>query len=215
MDLSDCTALLLDLDGTLVDTEPIHCEVHQQLLGERGITISVEEIYANIGAGDSAFYGGLMERHGIAGDPLDWCREKDERMLARYRRGGLRLQPGVTELLDQAEARDIPRCVVTSSRRDMADLALAGAGIDGRLPLRVCWDDTEQHKPQPAPYLLGLERLGRTGPEGSVAIEDSVPGVHAARAAGCRVIAVSHLVGADLLRAAGAEAVVTDLGTLL
>ena len=215
MDLRTATALLLDLDGTLVDTEPIHCEVHRELLGEHGIHLSQAEIYTNIGAGDLAFYGELMQRHGIDGDPAAWCAEKDRRMLARYRRGGLQSQPGVPTLLELAVDLAIPCCVVTSSRREMADLALAGAGLDQRLPTRVCWDDTDEHKPLPAPYLAGLARLDLDSAAGVVAIEDSAPGVTAAHRAGCRVVAVSHLVGADLLRAAGAHQVVTDLRELL
>ncbi|MBA3709282.1 MAG: HAD family phosphatase, partial [Planctomycetes bacterium] len=87
-------ALLLDLDGTLVDSEPKHCEAHRQFLATQGITASDELIFGNIGKSDRHFYDTLIRSHGVQAKPEDWMREKTEMLVGIYRVQGLALRPG-------------------------------------------------------------------------------------------------------------------------
>lgn len=206
-------ALLLDMDGTLVDSEPVHIRAHTDYLASRGVPVTHEDLVGNIGKGDLVFYRDLAARAGVPCDPAVWVAEKTELLHRLYRRDRLAVQPGVQDLLDRAWVEGVACCVVSNSSRESVRLALESAGLAPRLPARVCFEDTVAHKPDPAPYLLASSRLA-CPPARCTVIEDSPSGVRAGRAAGARVIAVAGLVPAATLAKAGAHLVVTSLAAL-
>ena len=207
-------ALLLDLDGTLVDSEPRHRDAHCRFLATQGIQASDEVIFANIGKGDLPFYAHLINLHGAQGDPQAWIERKTEMLMEDYRIRGLALRPGVHELLAQAASGGIAIIVVTSAERHLATLSLEVAGLAQRLPARICHEDTREHKPHPAPYLLAAQRLG-VPPDRCLVVEDSHIGVAAGKAAGCTVIGYPGLISAEALIKAGANRCVTSLTQVL
>jgi len=208
-------ALLLDLDGTVVDSEPKHVEAHRRFLAGQGLTPSDDELYGNIGKGDREFYGDLLRRAARGDADVDaWLEGKTDTLIGLYRDEGLGLRPGVRDLLDHAWEQGVTVCVVTSSTRRLAAAALAAVGLGDRLGVRVCFEDTVAHKPDPAPYLLAARRLG-VPPQRCLAVEDSVSGVTAAVGAGCLAVGFAGLVPADRLRSAGAALAVTDLAGLV
>jgi len=207
-------ALLLDLDGTLLDTEPLHFAAHRRFLATVGIHPTDEDLLGNIGKGNQTFYRELMHRSGVAGDAAAWVAEKTRTLIALYREGGVPLRPGARALLDHAWEEGIACQVVTSSERDLATTALEMSGLAARLPLRVCREDTARHKPEPDPYLLACRRLALP-PAACLAVEDSDSGVASAHAAGCAVVAVQGHVPAARLRAAGAARVLDSLAELV
>lgn len=199
-------ALLLDLDGTLLDTEPLHFEAHRRFLATLGIVPTEAELVGNIGKGDVEFYADYQRRHGASGDPVEWVERKTAILLDIYGDGGVRRNPGAEALLAWAGAAGVPCLVVTSSERALAAAALRAAGLAERLPMRVCREDTVRHKPHPEPYLLACLRLG-VPPQRCLAIEDSTSGVASARTAGCPVLAMAgHITEAELLRAGAQRA---------
>lgn len=208
------TSLLLDLDGTLVDSEPKHVVAHREFLLTQGIAASEEVLFGNIGKGDREFFTALAGSQGRQIDAAEWCRQKTEILMGIYRREPLPMRPGVIALLDEAVAIGLRICVVTSSERELADQALRSSGLAWRLPMRVCYEDTEAHKPDPAPYRLAILKLG-VQPKECLAIEDSVSGVSAATAAGAHVIGFAGLMSAEQLLNAGAHRVVHDLTEVL
>lgn len=208
--MTPCSAVLFDLDGTLIDSEPLHFEAHRIFLATIGITPTGAELAGNIGKGDRTFYRSLMAARGVVADPEAWVQRKTDVLMDLYRAGRLVLRPGVRETLAAAERRGIPCAVVTSSERRLATLALEVTGIAARLPVRVVSEDVAKHKPEPEPYLRAATLLG-IDPAKAIAIEDSVSGVRSAKAAGCYVVASSGIVpDADLL-AAGADRADPDL----
>jgi HAD superfamily hydrolase (TIGR01509 family) len=207
-------AILLDFDGTTVDSEPLHCRAHQQFLRSQGIDISEEEIYGNIGKSDRLFYQDLMKRFGKAGEVQQWMDAKTEVVMGIYRDEGLELRPGVKDLLDHAFEQGVPVCLVTSTERRVAQLGLEVVGLDRRIMNRVCWEDVERRKPAPDPYVLAAKRLG-VPPQRCLAIEDSVNGATAAVAAGALTIGMVGLITADALIAAGAKRCIHSLAELV
>lgn len=207
-------AFLLDLDGTLLDTEPLHFQAHRRFLGSQGIEPTQDDLVGNIGKGDVEFYSELMRRHGKQGDPVAWVAGKTDTLIGIYREQGVRINPGGSELLARAFAEGIACVVVTSSERALARAALEAAGLAGRLQMRVCREDTVRHKPHPEPYLLACVRLG-IPPQRCQAVEDSPSGVAAARTAGCPVVAMSGHVADELLLRAGAQRMIARLDELL
>lgn len=207
-------ALLIDMDGTLLDTEPLHFEAHRRFLATVGIVPTEAELSGNIGKGDVTFYEEYQRRYGKTGDAVAWLEEKTRLLIGLYRSQGVRLNPGAEALLEQAWNNGITCLIVTSSERRLAAAALEAAGLARRLPLRVTREDTLRHKPHPEPYLLACQRLSLAA--GScLVIEDSPSGVASGRTAGCPVAALSGHFDAASLRAAGAQQVVARLDELL
>jgi HAD superfamily hydrolase (TIGR01509 family) len=209
-------ALFLDLDGTLVDSEPLHFRSHREFLSTQGIPASDEQFRANIGKGDRQFYESLISAHQVKGDAVEWVQRKTACLMQIYRQEGLPTRTGITSMLERAAQLGIACVVVTSSSRALCALSLEVAGWAHRLPTRICHEDTTAHKPDPAPYLLAARRLS-VPPGRCVVVEDSVSGVISGKAAGCSVIGYpgAGLVSAQELLQAGAGRCVLSLAEVL
>ena len=204
-------ALLLDLDGTLLDTEPIHVRAHREHLDTLGVAVTDAEIWGNIGKGDGEFYAGLLQRAGRAGDPVALVHGKTIRLREIYHSHGVAWRPGAPELIARSRVTGITAMVVTSSDRQTAACALAASDGGAELRLRLCAEDVARRKPDPEPYALAARRLGLP-PERCWAVEDSPSGVASARAAGVGwVFAVPGHIPGERLRAAGAHDLVDSL----
>lgn len=207
-------AILLDFDGTTVDSEPLHCRAHQQFLRSQGIDISEAEIYGNVGKSDRLFYLDLMARHGKQGDVFQWMEGKTDLLLEIYRTEGLELRPGVKDLLDHAFEQGVTVCLVTSTERRVAQVGLEIVGLHQRIMNRVCYEDVERRKPAPDPYLLAARRLS-IPPQRCLALEDSANGATSAATAGALTVGLVGLTSAKDLLAAGAKRCVHSLAELI
>jgi HAD superfamily hydrolase (TIGR01509 family) len=204
MQTRNFAAILLDFDGTTVDSEPKHCRAHQLFLSAQGIDISESEVMGNIGKSDRLFYLELMRRFNKTGDVMAWMAGKTEILKEMYRTEGLDLRPGIVELLEDAARLGVPVCLVTSTEREVAALGLQVVGLDRRIAARVCYEDVVQRKPHPEPYLLAAKRLGV--PAGRcLVLEDSPNGVRSGVASGATTIGLVGIIPqADLLKAGAA-----------
>ncbi len=180
-------ALLLDLDGTLVDTEPLHKATAADVLAEVGVVLTADDYRALAGRGDVEFFGALLARHGFAASVAQIIARRTELVVARAPGFGLCANPGAVELLDLLDRRGLARAVASGSVRAQIDALLSAAGLLPRLPVRVSGhDDVPRQKPAPDVYLAAAAALGVSA-TACIAVEDSRTGVAAARAAGCFV----------------------------
>jgi HAD superfamily hydrolase (TIGR01509 family) len=200
-------ALLFDLDGTLVDTDPVHYRAWREALAEHGVAID-EASYARRVSG----------RHNpdIVADllpSLDAAAREAliERKEARFRELAPRLTPlaGAAELLRRARAAGVATAVVSNAPRPNALFMLRAIDLEEAVDALVLSDEVAAAKPDPAPYAEALRRLD-CPPRGAVAFEDSPSGVRSARAAGVRVVGVATTQRPDALRAEGARQVIRD-----
>lgn len=213
LNLRTAAAVFLDLDGTLVDSEPLHFEAHRRFLATVGVAVTQRDLEGNIGRGDRAFYEDLMRRDGREGDAADWVRRKTDVLIAIYGEVGLKLRPGAEVLVERCRSSGVCCAVVTSSERRLCVAALQAAGLAALLPIRICHEDVASHKPDPAPYLLAASRLAVPAAR-CLAVEDSETGVRSARAAGCRVVGLRGLVSDGRLLVAGAQRLVDSLADI-
>ena len=116
---------------------------------------------------------------------------------------------GIDALLDFAAARGLRCAVVTNAPRANVEAVLDALGLAARLPLRVLGPELARAKPDPLPYQTALTRLGAEAGR-SVAFEDSLSGLSAAKGAGLTVVGLTTTLAADKLIAAGAEIAVAD-----
>ncbi|NJP94324.1 HAD family phosphatase [Nonomuraea sp. FMUSA5-5] len=179
-------AVLLDMDGTLVDTEGSWWQAVASVAG-RPLT-----------AADAPFVHGrtIEDVAGYLGDPgLTPCLTG---AFAQRVERDLTVVPGAPELLAGLAATGIPTALVSASPRSIVDLVLPR--LDHVFDLVLANEDTRRGKPWPDPYLEAARRLGAP-PSRCVAIEDSPAGIAAARAAGCRVLVASPEQGLPSLHA--------------
>lgn len=184
-------ALLIDMDGTVVDTEPYWIENEGLLVAEFGGTWTEDDAHALVGYDLLDAAKVLRDRGGV---PLE-LDEIVERLLdgvIEMCRVELPWRPGARDLLVEARDAGVPTVLVTMSWRRFAD-AVIDAAPEGVFVGSVTGDEVAAGKPAPDPYLAAAELLG-VDPTRCVAIEDSPTGVASALAAGCRTIAVPHVV---------------------
>jgi HAD superfamily hydrolase (TIGR01509 family) len=207
-------AVLLDMDGTLLDTEKVYFDSLIAALNSRGFTDDVVPLcHAMIGLPGPECEVMLTKRFG-ADFPLGEINRAFRANCEQIFRAGLPLKKGAVELLDALQAAAYPMAIVTSSSRRSADQHLSLAGIRARFETILTRDDVTRCKPSPDLYLLAASRLGVT-PQMCVAVEDSNHGVAAAHAAGAITLMVPDMVPPTEESRMRCAAVLTDLHAVL
>jgi HAD superfamily hydrolase (TIGR01509 family) len=188
-------AVIFDLDGLLVDTEPLQRRVFNATLARHGVDYQIhdEEFgreFVGISPRENAEY--LISRLGVRASVDELVKEHD----ADYARviadpTNLILMPGARSLLDELQTRGIPLAVASGSPRSQVETIVRGLGITSFFRAIATGSDVTNHKPAPDVYLQVCRDLD-IPPARGVAIEDSASGAVAAKAAGLRVIVVPN-----------------------
>ncbi len=185
---ADVAAIAWDIDGTLVDSEPLH---HRALVeASRGFGVDLTDLP------DMAFRGVHMPDVWLALRPrLPGDLDRDcwlAAIEAAYVAGSAALEPipGAIETIRALAEREVRQVAVSNSSRAVVDANIAALGIGDALDFSISLDDVAKGKPDPEPYALAAIRLGLP-PHQVCAVEDSATGLASARAAGLRCIALA------------------------
>lgn len=201
-------ALVFDLDGVLVNSEPLHLEAFRRALAPFGVTLTDEEYYRT--------YVALTDRDAFAralgGRPEAVARAVVEKQRVFWGLFRDRVQPfpDALALLGRVPEK-LPLAVATGATGSEANHALRALGIRQRFAALVAAEDYRRGKPDPEPYRVAAARLGFP-PSACLAIEDTRDGIRAARAAGMVCVGVAHTHPAAEL--AEADVVVETLDEL-
>jgi HAD superfamily hydrolase (TIGR01509 family) len=198
-------AVLFDMDGLLIDSEPVWFEVETAVVARLGGVWTPADQAACIGGTMAASCRYIIERTGTSVSVDALSKEMVDEMVARFRRD-LPLHDGALPLLDGLRERGVPVGLVSSSYRRLMDAALDTLGTD-RFDVTVAGDEVAHGKPDPEPYLTACRRLA-VEPARTVVLEDALTGIRSAEAAGCIVVAVPSVAPID---AAPGRHVVTSL----
>ena len=183
-------AILFDMDGVLVDSEPLFLAAINRLLEIEGVApvSETENEEFLIGTTIDETWRQLKIIRTLPKPTAEYIDRYDE-IVRRVMMEELAPQPGVRELIDACRQRGLPKAVASSSLHKWVDLKLAAIGLTGAFDAVLGGDDVSRGKPEPDIYLKAAAALGRP-PEQCIAIEDSPIGIAAAVASGAYTIAV-------------------------
>ena len=187
-------AVLFDMDGLLVDSEPVWTVAEVELARDLGGEFTPELKAAIVGTRLQVAVPTILRWYGAPCADADVARTSAwllERMVSLFA-AELPVMPGALELLLACRSAGVPVALVSSSYRVLVDAVLAG-GV-GPFDLTLSGDEVEHGKPHPEPWLTACARLG-VAPSDCVVLEDSPSGVASGLAAGCAVVAVPSVPG--------------------
>jgi len=187
--------LLLDMDGTLVQSEHMWGEAERAVMAELGLDWDDSDRAHVLGGPLERVVAYMIGKSEGEHDHDDVGSRLLSHVETQFRSETLQWTDGMVALLDECRRRHIPAALVTASTRRLA--AIVVDEIDRQLGLPVfraviTADDVDRSKPAPDPYLLAAHRLALS-PEVCLAIEDSPTGLLSATRAGCRVIEIEHM----------------------
>jgi beta-phosphoglucomutase len=193
-------AIIFDFDGVIADSEPIHFAVFQGVLGEKGWFLSQEEYYANyLGYDDKGCFAAFLAAHGhpVTQATIDDLVGRKAAAYFDYIKKRSVIFPGVCELIHEAATRH-PLAVCSGALRHEIEFILEQAGVRKAFEHITSAEDVMHGKPNPEGFLHALAALNRQGagrfiaPGECLVIEDSLPGIRGAHAAGMKVLAVAN-----------------------
>jgi HAD superfamily hydrolase (TIGR01509 family) len=213
------SAIIFDMDGLMVDTEPLSRQAWDEWLRPYNAQLS-DELQANIIGLRGDVSAPLIRAAFNISLPVEEILAQRRVVYDQIMAHGVPVMPGLLELQAEIAARGIPWAVASSSGRAHVEAILAQLNLADKVYATACGDEVAHGKPAPDLYLLAAERLG-IPPAQCLALEDSGPGSRAAVAAGMFTIAIpnGHTLGADFSHAdaiySSLYEVVTNLDQLI
>ena len=193
-------AILFDFDGVIADTEPLHFRGFQRILADIDIPLTEADYYARyLGFDDRGAFAEALRSSGRAApsDTISDLVMKKASVYLQTVRDHMRIFPGVESFVKSAASR-YPLAIVSGALRGEIELILGVAGFRPCFSHITSAEDVTQGKPDPQGFRLALEALNRTPgttpitADECLVIEDSLPGIRGARAAGMKVLAVAN-----------------------
>jgi HAD superfamily hydrolase (TIGR01509 family) len=184
-------AVIFDMDGLMLDSEPLYRAACQQAAAEWGYAIS-DAVHSRLIGRNAADTEQLLLDEFGPGFPIDVYRDTYQRFKAAFVSGPLPKKYGLDELLALLDSRRVPKAVATSSPREIAVPYLAATDLLDRFDVVATGDEVTNGKPAPDLFLLAAQRL-RINPATCLVLEDAEAGVIAAHHAGMQVYMVPDL----------------------
>ncbi len=207
-------AAVFDMDGLLIDSEPLWREVEMDILGRLGVPLTVERCHETRGMVVGEMIRHWYERYRWEGPAPDVVADQIVEAMAAALSAGPVLKPGALEALASARARGLDLAVASSSPRRLIETVVTALGVAGWFGTLRSAQEEQAGKPDPAVFLSVARTLG-VEPARCVVFEDSPAGVRAAVAAGMICVAVPEADGAttasDVAGLATADLVIGSL----
>jgi len=214
-------ALFFDFNGVIIDDELIQMHAYKEVLKEHNIDLTEELYFTALGMDDKTFVHSMLERAQQRPETavVDQILEAKTVLHRQMIEDELPLFPGVLTFL-KAASRDFSLGLVSMANAAEIGYVFERAHLGPLFSVLVMAEDVSVCKPAPDCYRRGLEKMNEKRqrdrllpflPQECLAIEDSPPGIQAARGAGMRTLGITNTVSEDALRAAGADVVTRTL----
>lgn len=182
-------AVIFDMDGCLVDTEPVINRAAILGLKEWGVEAQPQDFTPFIGAGETAYIGGAAKKYGVPYEPV--MKDRVYEIYLDIVEEMLKPMPGAMECLTQLKNAGFRLALASSADHLKIDANLRVAGIERNIfDVILGAEDVQQKKPAPDIYLKAAEKLN-IEPKNCIVVEDALNGIQAAKTAGMSCIAVA------------------------
>jgi HAD superfamily hydrolase (TIGR01509 family) len=193
--------VLFDMDGVLVDSEHFICKAAIMMFRELGFDVSPQDFQPFVGMGENRYIGGVAERRGIKVD-IEQVKARTYEIYVNIVRGKLSPLPGALEFISKCRNKGFKLALATSADSIKMEVNLKEIGLSrDSFDTIITGIDVDRKKPFPDIYLKAAKRLG-VKPGDCLVVEDAVSGIEAAKAAGCRCLAVTSSFDAAALKEA-------------
>ncbi len=180
-------AFIFDMDGVIIDSEPLHFDVDRQTMAYYGHAVTQEDLERYVGMTNPEQWAIIREEYGIGPTAEEIITYQMDLKLEELRLAELEPIEGIRELLDELKKGEIPRAIASSSSPVFIEAVLAKFGLQDEFAAVASGEEVPKGKPAPDVYLRAAERLG-VDPARCVVLEDSKHGIAAAKAAGMHCI---------------------------
>lgn len=181
-------AVIFDHDGVIADMEPLHTEADNMVLARYGFSISAEANESLVGVSAIKSWEIMREMFKIP-KAAEWLASEKTNEVLRLIRRGIKPNEGLLGLLEALKGKNYKLAIASGQYRSVIDAVLSTLKIGSYFSTIVSYEDMTKGKPDPEVFLVAAQRLG-VAPEECGVIEDSSPGVKAAKAAGMACIAL-------------------------
>ena len=180
--------VIFDMDGVIIDSEPVYFEIDKQMFEELNIAVSFEEHCSYVGTSSQNMWTAIITKHGISEQPVELMR-KEYSLYLEHLANAKDLQPidGVVELIHELYKNNFKLVLASSSQMASIDIVLNKFKLDELFIAKVSGSELAHSKPHPEIFLRSA-RLIKSDPSECIVIEDSKNGVTAAKAAGMKCI---------------------------
>lgn len=207
-------AIIFDMDGTLVDTEPFNTEIEQRQFDQNNLTISEEEHKKYLGTASEAMWRDIVERYGLSKPVSQLVEENHAECVAYFSElKEIPVMPGVIDLLEKLWQQGVPTAVASSSTPEMIDLILTRTQLKKYFNVILSTQEVGKSKPAPDVFLMTAQKLG-VDPSKCLVVEDSKNGIAAAQNAGMTCVAFQS-ENSDPSNHTEADAVIRNFKQLL
>lgn len=193
--------ILFDMDGVLVDSEEFICKAAIMMFREKGIIVRATDFQPFVGMGENRYLGGVAEKYNLQID-IDEVKHRTYQIYAAITAGKLKPLPGALEFITYCRGKGLRLALATSTDRIKMEVNLNAIGLSpDSFHTTVNGLEVDRKKPFPDIYIKASENLGLE-PGECLVVEDAVSGIKAAKAAGCRCLAVAtSFAGRELQKA--------------
>jgi beta-phosphoglucomutase len=182
--------VLFDMDGVLVDSESFICKAAIEMFREKGIAVEEHDFQPFVGMGENRYIGGVAQKYNLELNIVE-AKARTYQIYEVITKGQLGQLPGALEFVTFCRARGLRLALATSADRFKMEVNLKAIGLSAEsFHSTINGLEVERKKPFPDIYLKASENLGLK-PEDCLVVEDAVSGIKAAKAAGCKCLAVS------------------------
>lgn len=192
-------AVIFDMDGVLVDSEPIHQRTELDALAAYGLRLEKKDLYPYAGTTRDAFQKGISQQYNFHPDWKSVFEYKDRYFYELMKE--VNPMPGVLSLIQDMKTAGLKLALATSGQRRSMATVLEKFNLTPIFDALICAVDVSKSKPDPQAFLLAAERM-QVPPAECVVFEDSINGVRAAKAAGMYAIGITGTFTKDKLREA-------------
>ena len=182
-------AIIFDLDGVVVDSEPISCAVAEEIMREFGVPEGAVDKDVFIGRSDKDFLIEVNKNYNLTIDPNEYSDKRKKRYFEEAK-GNLKAFSGIKKFINEIKESDILFAIASSGSKKKVHFQLKEIGLENIFPVIINSDDVHKSKPHPQIYLIAAKRLG-VKPEECIAVEDALTGLESAKCAGMKTIAVA------------------------